>query len=52
MNYLAQWFDFDYWAELGEILTNLLAAVMRGEISESDAREYLKAIGQLPAKQH
>lgn len=37
-------FDFEYWSELGEIISNVFAAVMRGEVSEQDARDYLQAI--------
>lgn len=36
--------DFlDYWFELAEIIGNVWAAVVRGEVTEQDARDYLDA---------
>jgi hypothetical protein len=33
-----------YFAELGEIIVNMTAAILRGDITEKDAADYLKAV--------
>lgn len=39
-------FDFEYYAELGEIIKNVFMAVLRGDVTPEDATEYLKAINE------
>lgn len=41
-----EYYDGEYWKELGEIVTNVFKAVWRGDVAIADVRDYLEVITQ------